>query len=132
MATNPQSRRMFGCWLLLASAAMGLLVSLYDYFWGPGIDHTAGAMLIIIATALLTAASAVIAFYVASPRWLRVTLEVLILFGLVGTGAAAYFLEAYVLLALMVIGLLGWLATIASPPQARTVAMRHEYQGAVR
>ncbi len=132
MATNLQSRTMFGYWLLLASAVAGLLVSLYDYLWTLGIDHTAGVVLVIISTALLTGASAVITFYTTSPRWLRVTLEVLILLGLIGTGAAAYFLEAHVLLALMALGLIGWLATVISPLQRQSAALREEYQGAVR
>lgn len=132
MATIPQSRTMFGYWLLLASAAAGLLVSIYDYLWGPGIDHTAGVMVVIVSTALLTGASAVITFYTTSPRWLRGTFEVLILLGLIGTGAAAYFLEAHVLLALMALGLIGWLVTVISPPQRQSAAPREEYQGAVR
>lgn len=102
----------FGLWLLLASAAAGLFVSIYDYFWAAGIDHTPGVILVIVSTALLTGASALMVFSVAGRRSLRVTLEVLILLGLIGTGAAAYFLEAHVLLALTVLGLVGWLAAI--------------------
>jgi len=132
MAMNPQSRTMFGYWLLLASAVAGLLVSLYDYFWALGIDHTPGVLLVVISTALIVAASTVVAFHRTSPRWLRITLDVLILLGVVGTGAAAYFLEAHVLLALMVLGPIGWLASVVSPPRRRPAGLRQEYQGAVR
>lgn len=125
------ARTRFGHRLVLASAAAGLLVAIYDYFWAAGIDHTPGVVLVIVSTALIAGAAAVIAFHVAGRRWLRVTLTVLILLGLIGTGAAAYFLEAYVLLALMAIGLAGWLAGVASPPE-RPAALRHQYQGAAR
>ncbi len=123
---------MFGHWLLLASAAAGLLVSIYDYLWAIGVSHTSGVVLVIVSTALVAGASAFIAFQSGSPRWLIATLEVLILLGLIGTGAAAYFLEAHVLLGLMVLGFLGWLVAIVAPTESRPATLHNEYQGAVR
>jgi quinoprotein glucose dehydrogenase len=95
-------------WLLVAGAAVGLIVAIVDYFLNPGIDHTPGALLVIISTALVTLAGLVLALVVAMPRWPRVFLDVAILLGVLGTGFAAWLLEADILLALMAVSLIGW------------------------
>ena len=98
-----------GAWLLAASAAAGLCLSLFNYFWPTtGIDGTPGALLVVVSTALVLAAALVMALYRSKPLWLRVVLNVSTLLGLIGTGLAAYFLEAYVLIGFMALGLLGW------------------------
>lgn len=136
MDTNTQGRTLFGHWLLLASAAVGLLISIYDYFWAAGIDHTAGVVLVVVSTALITGATAVVTLYRDSPHWLDATLEVLLFLGLIGTGIAAYFLEAHVLLALMIIGFVGWLIGLGGPAQRRVqerpARLREQVQGAAR
>ena len=67
-----------GAWLMALAAAIGLIVSLIAYFHlGSGIDHTAGALLVIISTVLLTGAGVVLALTTgASGAW-RTVLNVL-------------------------------------------------------
>jgi hypothetical protein len=99
----------YGIWLLVVAAAIGLVLSLIAYFTPHGpIAQSAGALLVIISTALMAGAALLIGF-VTMPRWLVILFEVLIILDIAGTGVCAYFLEAYVLLALMVIALSGWI-----------------------
>jgi hypothetical protein len=114
-----------GAWLMALAAAIGLIVSLIAYFHlGSGIDHTAGALLVIISTVLLTGAGVVLALTTgASGAW-RTVLNVLCILGVVGTGLAAWFLHAWLLLALMAAALVGWLVSIVSRPAGSTGAPR--------
>ena len=98
-----------GAWLLAAGAAAGLCLSLFNYLWpNTGIDGTPGALLVVVSTALVLGAALVMALFRSKPLWLRVFLVVSTLLGLIGTGIAAYFLDSYLLIAFMAIGLLGW------------------------
>jgi hypothetical protein len=94
-------------WVVAAAALAGLIVAVLNYF-GPhnGIDHTEGALLVVISTALMLVAAVLL--YRLRP--IRVLVDILIVLDIIGTGFAAYLLETYLLLALMVIALLGWLA----------------------
>ncbi len=118
-----------GAIVVIAAAAIGFLVSIYDYFLAPGIDHSPGVLLVIASTGLILAASVVSAAYGGLPRWLRLTLDGLILLGLLGTAAAAYFLEAHVLLALMALGVIGWLVAALMSSTGHPSA-RQSYSGA--
>jgi hypothetical protein len=105
--------------LVCVAALLGLAAALIGYFHrGSGIDHTAGALLVIISTALLVAAEAALALFLDAPRWLRVVLLTLCLLGLLGTAIAAWFLHAWWLLAFMLVGLLAWLIEVAPHPAA--------------
>jgi hypothetical protein len=100
--------RAAGAWLTAAGAAVGLAAALTDYLRrGSGIDHTAGALLVIVSTLLLLAVGLVLA-----SRWprggLRIVLLVLAILDVLGTGVAAVFLHAWALLVLMVVALVGW------------------------
>lgn len=112
------SPRTFGRWLLAAAMAAGLCVAAFNYLsTGNGIDHTAGALLVIVSSVLLLGASLLFGLRWVGARWLAVILDILILLGLIGTAAAAYFLEADLLLVLMILGLCAWLvAVLASTP----------------
>ena len=125
-----------GWWLVATAGVVGLVLSLWEYFArGDGIDGTGGALLVIVSSALILAASLVIVLgWVDDVRWLRALLVFLVLLGIVGTGLAAYFLESHWLLAAMVIALFGWLADLsrksgpprslrAAPPTAVAIAM---------
>jgi hypothetical protein len=112
------------------AAAVGLIVSAIAYFHlGSGIDHTAGALLVIISTLLLTGAAVVLALTAGGSGWWRGLLLVLTVLGVLGTGLAAYFLHAWLLLVLMVVGLVGWLiatfggalAPATAPRSARAI-----------
>ena len=104
-----------GAWLMAAAAALGLIVSIVQFYRrGSGVDHTAGALLVIISTALLLAAALVLAS-VRGGGWWRTLLVALSILGLLGTGVAAWLLHAWILLALMVLALVGWLILSLSP-----------------
>lgn len=107
---KPDSR----IWLIAIPAGIGLVLSLIAYLTPHGaVAHSWGAVLVVVATALLLVASLLIAL-AEMPHWFVVLLEVLIILDIVGTGGAAYFLETYILLAFMVIALIGWIFHLAS------------------
>lgn len=96
-------------------AALSLIVSIFDYFWTDnGIHGTEGALLVIVSTFLMLVASG----WLSTGRvhgWLRVVLEILLVLDFLGTGLAAYLLEAWVLLALDVLALLVWIVHALRP-----------------
>lgn len=99
----------WGAWVLAAVSGGGLVDAVVSFFWrGSGIDHTAGALLVVVSTAILV----IIGLVLARPSRLHGLLMVLSILDVFGTGLAAYFLHAWVLLALMVIAALGWLALV--------------------
>jgi quinoprotein glucose dehydrogenase len=105
--------------LALAAAGglsvLALLDSLFNYVWtGNGIHGTEGALLVIVSTLLMAVAIAIV-LGKWGPRWLHVLLEVLIVLDFIGTGAAAYLLQAWFLLALVVLAFIAWLAHTFRP-----------------
>ena len=89
-----------GAWLIAASSAAGLLASLIYYFWrGDGIAYTPGALLVIISTGLLLAASLVMATRVFRHWLLSEFFTVATCLDILGTAFAAWLLEAHWLLA---------------------------------
>lgn len=107
----------YGGWLLVAASAIGLLLSIYNCFDdGNGIAHSQGAILVIVSSALVFAASLAMVLDHDKPAWLAGFFYVSIFLGLVGTALAAYFLLAYWLVALMIVGLVGWLIHIFYDP----------------
>jgi quinoprotein glucose dehydrogenase len=126
MPTYPRSPGA-GFWLLGTGALLAFALSIFDYLWtGNGIHGTPGALLVVISSALML--GAIVFLYVAPliVSWLRATLMVLILLDIVGTAAAAYFLEADLLLAAVVLSFIGWIWRLARqrpiPAQAANVA----------
>ena len=106
----------FGAWVMVLASAFGAALSLYnDLTSGTSIDHTYGALPVVASSTLVMLASLVLA-HASVRRWLRGTLLALLMLGVVGTGTAAYFLESYVLLALMVLALFGWTVRMLSRP----------------
>jgi hypothetical protein len=98
--------------MLLAALAglLGVIMSVYDYLTpGTGIDGEQGTILVIISSVLILLAALYEALGSSIAKWLRATLTMLLLLGIVGTGLAAYFLEAQILLVLMAVALVGWL-----------------------
>ncbi len=119
MALASASRR--AVWLLAASV-LGLAASLAYYFTPEdGIDGSLGAALVIGSTALMTLASAAIAFGFAG-GWLKGVLAALILLDILGSGFAAYMLEANVLIACMALALVAWLYVVLVGPPRRPLA----------
>ncbi len=107
--------RKTGAQILLGAAAAGLAISIFNYFWtGNGIHGTGGALLVVISSLLLTAAAAALLFAGNMGPGLRGTLAVLTVLDIVGTGLAAYFLEATWLIAAMAVALIGWILRLVS------------------
>ena len=126
MTTPGQPTRLFAwqnsaIWGLAVVSLLCLVLTIYNYFSpANGIHGTAGALLVIVSTALMLVASVVIAVRWARPRWVRVLLEVLILLDILGTGFAAYMLESGILLVLMAIALIGWIVHVVAPARRQT------------
>jgi len=54
--------------------------------------------------------------------WLRTLLVALLVLDFIGTGLAAYLLEAWILLALDIAATVAWLATLAAPRMTSTAS----------
>ena len=111
----PARERDTGALILLIAAAAALAIAMFNFFWsGNGIHGTAGAGLVVISSALMAAAAAALVLATRMRRGLRGTLLVLIALDIIGTGLAAYLLEADWLLAAMAVALVGWIVVLAS------------------
>jgi hypothetical protein len=111
----PAPQRHAGTHILLIAAAAALAIAIFNFFWsGNGIHGTAGAGLVVISSALMAAAVAALVFATRMGRGLRGTLLVLVALDIIGTGLAAYLLEADWLLAAMAVALVGWIAVLVS------------------
>ena len=109
------AQRSTGVRILLLSAAVGLALSVFNYFWtGNGIHGSAGALLVVISSLLMVFATAALLFADGMSRSLRTTIVVLILFDILGTGLAAYMLEAFWLIAAMAVALVGSIVRLVS------------------
>jgi hypothetical protein len=71
-------------------------------------------LLVVVSTALMVAAAAALVFAKDMGASLRGTLLVLIALDIIGTGLAAWLLEAYWLIAAMVLALIGWIIHLTS------------------
>lgn len=101
--------------ILIVAAVASLVLSVFNYFWTDnGIHGSAGALLIVISSLLMFLASTALLVIGGMSRGLRGTLVVLILLDILGTGLAAYMLEAYWLVAAMAAALAGWLVRLVS------------------
>ena len=105
-------------WPLVGASALSLIVSLIEYFMPEnGIDGSLGALVVVGSTAVMLVAAAVV--------WLgyaRKTLKVLILLDIVGTGFAAYMLDANVLIGFMALAVIGWLVGVFAGGRSREPA----------
>ena len=109
------SERRTGVQILIVAAAVSLALSIFNYFWtGNGIHGSAGALLVVISSLLMVISAAALFLVDGMSRSLRGTLVVLILLDILGTGLAAYMLEATWLIAAMAAALIGWIVRLAS------------------
>lgn len=105
---------------LAGIALIAFLEALFEYVWdGNGIHGTEGALLVVISTVLMAIAAAVIAAKLAR-GWVRTVLEILIFIDIIGTGLAAYFLQAWILALLDAIVLLVFAVHAARPRRFRS------------
>jgi hypothetical protein len=108
----------YGSVVMAFAAAVAFIVIVTDYFVPHGtIAHSWGALLVVVSTGLMLFAALFIGL-TALPRWLAVLFEILLILDVLGTGLCAYFLEADIVLALMVVALLGWIVQIGHRPRA--------------
>lgn len=112
--------------ILVGAAAAGVGVALFNYFQpNNGIDGSWGALLVVASSALVLSASLVLTMFAkrVTPRML---LGGAIFLGLIGTAAAAYFLESAVLVAIMAVALVGWLVRISFAPNVTDLPIRSD------
>lgn len=100
---------------MLLLSLLAFADTIFNYFWtGNGIHGSPGALLVVASTFLLAGAVALIMFNVVGGA-VRVVFEILICLDLLGTAVAAYFLEAWILLGLIILAALSWLVHIFRP-----------------
>lgn len=123
MANRTSHAIPYGGWLLAAAATIGCILALY-YFVddGNGIAFTQGAALMFAASGLVLAAALALAFDHDKATWLTGFLYVALFFGLIGTGICAYFLNAYWVSGLMILGFIGWLISVFADPSDEQIA----------
>jgi quinoprotein glucose dehydrogenase len=96
-------------WAVSLLAVLALVDSIFNYVWtGNGIHGSEGALVVVVSTLLLAVAAAIVAAG-RTPGWVRIVLEILIVLDFIGTAAAAYLLEAWILLGLIVLAAIGWI-----------------------
>lgn len=89
-------------------ALLAIALAAYAYLVpSTGVAGTEGAMLA-LAGSVAILIGAVAAASLRRPGWLRTTLMVLLLLGLIGTALAAWFLHRFVLVAVLALGLVAW------------------------
>jgi len=97
-----------GLWLLTIAAALSFIVLMIDYFMPHGaISQSRGTLLVVVSTGLMLGTALLIG-RASLPRWLYLLLNFLIVLDIICTGIVTYFLEAYAVLALMLVALVGW------------------------
>jgi hypothetical protein len=104
---------------LVALSLLALLDSVFNYFSrGNGISGTEGALLVVVSTLLMLIAAILLARDMVR-GWVRVTFEILIVLDFIGTAAAAYFLNAWLLVAVVALAAIAWLAHVfAAAPRS--------------
>ena len=96
-------------WLvILGAAAAAFALLLTDYLMPHGaISQSRGTLLVVASTALMFG-TVLLTGLVTLPRGLFLLLNFLIVLDIICTGIVTYFLEAYAVLALMLVALVGW------------------------
>ncbi len=107
-------------WLVALAALLAFLDSIFNYFWtGNGIHGTEGALLVVASTFLMGVAAVLIGNRWVG-GWLRTLFEILLVLDFAGTAAAAYLLEAWILLILVVLAFVAWIAHVVRPARRTT------------
>ncbi|MGX1305982.1 glycerol-3-phosphate acyltransferase PlsY [Amorphus suaedae] len=106
-----------GAWLLCLAALVALTVSVINAFnKGNGIAFTAGSYLVVITSALLVVGAVALIWSTSLPRAAAVVFAILVLLDILGTGFAAWLLEAYVLFGAIVVAGIAWLIYLVFDP----------------
>jgi len=109
-----------GAWIIVTAALGGLVVSVFNFF-NPesGITGTAGALLVIVSTALLVLFGWLMSGHGWRSGFFPAFITLSAILDIAGTAFAAYLLHSWTLLCLMLIALLGWLSHVFRPRSNR-------------
>ncbi len=130
MSTSSEKAGANGAWLLCLAALVALVVSAINAFnAGNGIAFTAGAYLVLVTSALLVVGAIALIWSTSLPRAAAVVFSILVLLDILGTGFAAWLLQAYVLFGAIVVAGLGWLIYVIFDPAREPYAVGTARQG---
>ena len=123
MTINASGRSLTIPWgAVVLISVLAFADALFNYFWtGNGIHGTEGALLVVVSTLLMVVAAWLTGAHIVH-GWLRTLLLALLVLDFIGTGLAAYLLEAWILLALDIAATVAWLATLAAPRMTSTAS----------
>jgi hypothetical protein len=94
-----------GAWLICFFSLVGFFTSIYNFFLPDGpISHTAGVQLMIITTIIIAVLAVLLYFFRhLHARWERVSIYIIITILLLGSIFAAFLLESWLLLAMLIL-----------------------------
>jgi hypothetical protein len=123
MTINASGRSLTIPWgAVVLISVLAFADALFNYFWtGNGIHGTEGALLVVVSTLLMAVAAWLTGAHIVH-GWLRTLLVALLVLDFIGTGLAAYLLEAWILLALDIAATVAWFATLAAPRMTSTAS----------
>ena len=123
MTINASGRSLTIPWgAVVLISVLAFADALFNYFWtGNGIHGTEGALLVVVSTLLMAVAAWLTRAHIVH-GWLRTLLVALLVLDFIGTGLAAYLLEAWILLALDIAATVAWFATLAAPRMTSTAS----------
>ena len=123
MTINASGRSLTIPWgAVVLISVLAFADALFNYFWtGNGIHGTEGALLVVVSTLLMAVAAWLTGAHIVH-GWLRTLLLALLVLDFIGTGLAAYLLEAWILLALDIAATVAWLATLTAPRMTSTAS----------
>ena len=123
MTINASGRSLTIPWgAVVLISVLAFADALFNYFWtGNGIHGTEGALLVVVSTLLMGVAAWLTGAHIVH-GWLRTLLVALLVLDFIGTGLAAYLLEAWILLALDIAAIVAWFATLAAPRMTSTAS----------
>jgi hypothetical protein len=125
MSTSSEKAGANGAWLLCLAALVALVVSAINAFnAGNGIAFTAGAYLVLVTSALLVVGAIALIWSTSLPRAAAVVFSILVLLDILGTGFAAWLLEADVLLGAIGVAAIGWLVYVVFDPARERYSYR--------
>jgi hypothetical protein len=102
-----------GAGLMLLAGALGASAGAYDFYTvASGIDGTGGVELVIGSSLLMVFGA--IMLLVLGRSILAAVFLLLLLFDVIGTGIAGYFLESLLIMGAMALAMLGWLLQVSS------------------
>jgi len=123
MTINASGRSLTIPWgAVVLISVLAFADALFNHFWtGNGIHGTEGALLVVVSTLLMAVAAWLTGAHIVH-GWLRTLLVALLVLDFIGTGLAAYLLEAWILLALDIAATVAWFATLAAPRMTSTAS----------